>query len=967
MTECRHAALRVRVSSCNELLRSARFILALSLALCSTVGCQTAYREILIQVGDNRGTTIGLALADHSNRKSTAARVRLFAALHETVSFEFSIEASESPIDLPRYSLDALSTDGRSIAASAIQIFRMHPVHIDVYPGWHIRNYRPDERNPRPKDVLVPVDAPQGGWPATLVPGQRYDFWVDITLPKAGSPGSYLTRMTFFDGDRAAAMLTIEIEVWPFSLPDRGLVPLIAAVDHRLLFDHHISEPGQSGGFTIDDWRDHAAQGAMNQLLTYTVQRLRQHGLTPVLPRMTPITKIGTRRRPEISWDQYDQVASPILDGSLFADKCPLEVWSFPIPPARHESDSRQSPAWSAMHGEFTEAFLADCARHFDRQGWLSRSFVELPAFHSSGHATSNAAITGSMVRRADARIPILVPWFPQDMKPYGWTQYRQSAFESSVDIWLSPAQFFDAEIMAHQRALGRKTWLTADRPPFSGCAAIQAPEACMRVLAQQAVELGAQAVHLGTINHWPPHVGHVSPQACINFDNRVLLYPGGLFGLDRPVESVRLKHLRRSMQDQAYHVLLERHDLEHVSQAIRSALAPYAGAAAYHTNYADGRAIGWQNDTALFEVARQIMARELMDRVSHGKYVGPSTLFNKDALWRRLMLAGRRFQVEVQGTRIRLGTRRDQHPVESEIVLDLFNNRRAPISGCVTATALPAGWSEVNEDNCFNNIPAGSVKPFRLKMAADSLPAGPDGHAIIPLEIKTGEAETIEVDALVSCVTAHRLNQPLTIDGDLADWPPGSSNVAGDFHLISAGTEGRGLGGRRPTSRTIAFVARDDVSLLVGITCETTRSDRPTVMRRKAVMYEDMIPVGEELIELLIDPHNAGSRSPEDLFHIVVKRSGIDVTEMGIRFDPPCGRSQPWPVDIEIATRVTPDRWSVEMRIPLSAFGLGGMWPTIWGFNITRFDLEAKEFSTWAAAVRNAYDPASLGNLYIP
>ena len=138
-------------------------------------------------------------------------------------------------------------------------------------------------------------------------------------------------------------------------------------------------------------------------------------------------------------------------------------------------------------------------------------------------------------------------------------------------------------------------------------------------------------------------------------------------------------------------------------------------------------------------------------------------------------------------------------------------------------------------------------------------------------------------------------------------------------------------------------------------------------MMRRKAVMYEDMIPVGEELIELLIDPHNAGSRSPEDLFHIVVKRSGIDVTELGIRFDPPCGRSQPWPVDIEIATRVTPKRWSVEMRIPLSAFGVGGMSPTTWGFNITRFDLEAQEFSTWAGAVRNAYDPASLGNLYIP
>ncbi|MCH8146489.1 MAG: hypothetical protein IH987_00625, partial [Planctomycetes bacterium] len=615
----------------------------------------------------------------------------------------------------------------------------------------------------------------------------------------------------------------------------------------------------------------------------------------------------------------------------------------------------------------FTEAFLADCARHFDRHGWLTRSFFELPAFDSAGRATSNVATTGSMVRRADARIPILVRWFPQDMKPYGWTEYRLSSLEASADIWLPPAQFFDAAIMAHQRARGRKTWLAVDRPPFSGCAAIQAPEACMRVLAQQAVELGAQAIHLGTINHWPPHMDHLSPQACIDFDTRVLLYPGGLFGLDEPVESVRLKHLRRSMQDQAYHVLLERHDLDHVSRAIRMALAPYAGAAAYHTNYADGRAIGWQNDTALYEVARQIMARELMDRVLQGRFADSLKEFNKDALWRRLMLAGRRFQVEVQGTRIRLAARGDDRKVETEVVLDLFNNRRAPISGCVKTTALPTGWSEISESNCFSDIRAGGVKPFRLKMAADSIPTSPDGHSIIPLEIKTDAAATIKIDALVSCVTARRINQSITIDGNLEDWAQDGSNVAGDFHLICPGTKGTSLGGRRPTSRTMGFVARDDTSLLIGITCHTTGSDRTVAMRRKAVVYEDMIPVGEELVEVLIDPHNAGSRSPEDLFHIVVKRSGIDVTETGIRFDPPCGLSQPWPVDIEIATRVASDHWSVEMRIPLSAFGLGGLSPTTWGFNITRFDLAAKEYSTWSAASRNAYDPASLGNLYIP
>ncbi|MCH8148396.1 MAG: hypothetical protein IH987_10440, partial [Planctomycetes bacterium] len=139
MAEQRHATLRVRVPS-KELrrsghLRNACVILAASFILCLTVGCQTTDREIFIQVGENRGATIGLALADHPSRESNAPRVRLFAALDETVSFQFSMETSESTVELPRFSLDDLSADKKSIDAAAIQVFRMHPVQIEDYPG----------------------------------------------------------------------------------------------------------------------------------------------------------------------------------------------------------------------------------------------------------------------------------------------------------------------------------------------------------------------------------------------------------------------------------------------------------------------------------------------------------------------------------------------------------------------------------------------------------------------------------------------------------------------------------------------------------------------------------------------------------------------------------------------------------------------------------------------------------------
>ena len=170
-----------------------------------------------------------------------------------------------------------------------------------------------------------------------------------------------------------------------------------------------------------------------------------------------------------------------------------------------------------------------------------------------------------------------------------------------------------------------------------------------------------------------------------------------------------------------------------------------------------------------------------------------------------------------------------------------------------------------------------------------------------------------------------------------------------------------------RPHHATHAFVRRDRDYLYIAINSEFDgRVARPT-LRRNRVEYDDMIPVGEELVEILIDPLNAGTRTPGDLYHIVVKPSGSYLVERGIRFDPPCGFRSPWPTDIVVSARAVDDRWTVEIRIPLESFGVVSTEHAIWGFNVTRYDASAQEFSTWSGAWGNAYDPLSLGNLYLP
>jgi hypothetical protein len=238
-----------------------------------------------------------------------------------------------------------------------------------------------------------------------------------------------------------------------------------------------------------------------------------------------------------------------------------------------------------------------------------------------------------------------------------------------------------------------------------------------------------------------------------------------------------------------------------------------------------------------------------------------------------------------------------------------------------------------------------------------------------LPIELETAGGIVHRCEARVSFVVAVPHDREIRIDGDLSDWPPGSANVASDFRLISGpGRAADPADIDRPHHATTAFVMRDAHHLYVGINCEMDTDIGLPVTRRNNVVYDDMIPIGEELVELLIDPLNAGTRSPSDLYHIVVKPSGTYLTEHGIALDAPCGRRVAWPADAEVATDAVPGRWMAELRIPLAAFGdHTAAEHVIWGLNITRNDGPREEFSNWAGAVGNAYDPLSLGNLYLP
>ncbi len=890
-------------------------------------------------------------------------RLRLSAAINETVSFRFSMRVGGSPIRRPALRIGSIQSLDASLNPEVVTIFREHPVPLTDFPGWHVRAIPPSQREAAAMDVLVPIGAPVGGLPELLAAGEVYSFWVDLNVPKGSADGTYDGRIELLSAGHEVDTLGFELTVWPFVLPDEPAEPIIVELDHRALLRHHRRQADQPTGVGDDDRPGSPGRASVDQVLASTLNLLRRHRLTPVLPRLAPGVGINARGRLDIDWHTYDAIAEHCLDGQAFANGTPITLWALPVEAMFDVLRPTGTMTGSAGAG-LLEDYLAKCASHFAERGWLSRSYALLG--RGADHSDKSIRDFVSAAKRADPRIFAATDLWPQSLAPLGWTGYINAPWPTRPDLWAPPAQFFDSAALATERRAGRRTWLTVDRPPYSGSVSVYAPDPFARILTWQAGHLQADAIYVGLINDWPDAGDQPTPEDCLRADPHVLLFPGGPFGLNEPVPSVRLKRLRRSAQDGALRRLLVERGLGHIAQSAVESLAPVAGSEAYRAHYADARYVGWPSEPAVFDLARRVMAEELGRSVQGSPAPGSAASLGRTTAWRRLMLLTRKVTLRIDGSRVRVVGSAGSLRTEIESVVTIHNQTRLPVSGNIHYVDPPSSW-QCGDGRTVSPIEPGESRRVTLVASAGAVPLGPNGTLLLPIRFETLEGERFVEQARIACVVAAPIETPIAVDGSLADWPPGATNVAADFRLISARAGAALAGGASsPRHATLAFVMRDRRNLYIAVNCAFD-GVRDSAVQRSGVEYDDMIPSSGELVEFLIDPLNAGTHSPADLFHVVVKPSGSYFLEKGIRFDPPVGAREPWAAGVEVATRVSDGRWTIELKIPLDSFDTGTDAHMIWGFNVTRFEEVGREFSTWSGATGNAYDPLSLGNLYLP
>ncbi len=880
--------------------------------------------------------------------------IRLEGAANEVLSFRLAL-IGPGVLDV---GVEDLTSAGNRIGRDRISIYRMQAVTIDRWPAWRLRFVPPEQDVREVADVLVPRNAPRGGLPAGGAKDSPLVLWFDVDIPEDAVAGEYRSKVHISSDGRVAETVDVVLTVWPFGLPDDAGPLVIGDIEQRSLFAQHVRRGGVAYG-PARIFADDPARADLEAVLADTVKLLGDHGVRVAMPRLYPVIKIDANRQVSVDWTDYDRVASLVL-GVAGRSRAMGGFWSIPFDlsfPRQPSYPAELSPAYANV----LRAYLAEAAAHFADRGWLERSVLREPFGDPLNPATSDQLRHFSYaIRKADSRLRVVSRLFPQDMTAQGWPAEGSQAPLESVDVWAPPAQFLDCAAVA--RDAGSAAWLTMDRPPFSGTTDLRAPLADVRVLAWQGYQAGAEAVYIGPVNNWPA-VEAAKPQACAAYDPAVLLYPGSAFGLDRPVPSVRLKALRRGVQDAAYLALLASRGREHICTALGDSLAPLFAAQAAGVHYADGRAWAWVRQNEWWRVARRIMADELLATVD-GDSTDASDL-PETLRWRRFMGATRRAHFKVEGVRVQqAGTSPGEH-ARIVCTASCYNQSRTPVDGTLRFEKLPVGWVADSMVSRPLEVPPGYVGRVALRASSAALAWNEGGVINVPLLFRSGEGREWRSRARLCHLTAQSLAAPISIDGDLEDWPTGVGNFATGFRLITAGSGSNDDDTVAPAHRTLAFVGRYADRLYFGIRCETDPAASVDTVRGNVGGIQDLVPMGHELVELLIDPTNAGTRSPADLFRIAVGPGGA-VWSKGVPLDPPVGPCTSWPAGIRHATRVYADHWSVELELPLDAFPPGSREHAVWGLNVTRFDLATQEYSNWAGATNNVYDPLSLGNMTI-
>lgn len=490
--------------------------------------------------------------------------VRLEAARDEVVAFQLILRGDTSnPVRVEVSSVDLVEAGGSVIGSQFVQFFLAHHVRVD--PGGYTWG-PPTQVLEWPDfypDALVPF-AGTCGARSTLVPtvevpapgGGHQLVWVDVHVPRDQAPGTYRGSVRVSHRGNTLS-LPLEVRVSNATLPSAPTLDAVAE-----LYDAYARE----GVGTDPEAPGWAGMARCYQQLAHAHRAVF----------------IERAARAPATWESYDRAHGPALDGTLFTashgysgpgEGTPVSTWRTPWPQIYNgRLDAPLSDEQLAQY----ERLAGDWDHRVEERGWARTRYFAYLFDEVDGPTDEGAAPSSSshdeyvvMAHRQMARVQqaldrgarrhaIDLIWTSHS-NPAQWAGRAGLDLAGTIRLWCPNAQAAPPEYLAERIAHGERAWFYHAGHPSVGAHSINVPGFEMRTWGVIAARYGLTGFLLWAANLSDADDPFRSPSYKAGddrFGNGTLVYPGnrlpkiGLPATPGPIPSVRLKMLRRGIQD---------------------------------------------------------------------------------------------------------------------------------------------------------------------------------------------------------------------------------------------------------------------------------------------------------------------------------------------------------------------------------------------------------------------------------
>lgn len=544
-----------------------------------------------------------------SNPAWDGSHVTLAGARGETVAFQVMVQAGSRALPAVDVRMSELRRDGGgAIAASQLARFREWYVTVTLPSRSPARSTGPGKY----PDALVPADTPGWGLPVDVAAGRTQGTWIDCGIPRDAVPGTYRGTVSVTTGDRVLSRLDLVLDVHRFTLP----------VERHLRW-----RIGYSGWEGVPS-RLGIPEGSEEWLrLEGDLYRLVWEG-----HRAAPTTHYhalgldarGTGESLSIDWAAFDRRFGRYLDGSAFSDRVPVNVFSLPVNPAI-DWPGRLPADPAKVDAATLTAAARLVGRHWDEKGWrLGDAFIYVADEPSPDRFAS--------VRRACEALHLGDPRIRTSVAFY--TEFSRDApglvkeFSGLVTQWDVAGDHAALPALAARRAAGDRVGVYQGGEPYLGGEALDNDGLSLTTWPWIAWRYGLDDLFLYNMTEWTYFRLDRTPtawsggkreiwenplnQSWQTNSQGVLLYPGPYVGIRGFVPTIRLKQVRRGMQDYEYLWLAARRGHGSKADAVARRLVPRALHEAGPLGKM-GAAGAWERDPRAWAAGR----RELADLIA--------------------------------------------------------------------------------------------------------------------------------------------------------------------------------------------------------------------------------------------------------------------------------------------------------------------------------------------------------------